>query len=254
MNNCYISGLMEKEELRPLIEKTGAGLETIQFSVAENLDNFEETMRTEKEKLKYLGNPGLIIHGPFLDLNPMCYDSLVKRATFERFDAAYKAAELLGAEKVIFHSCLVPTVYFLEGWADRMVSFWQEFLDGRSGITVCMENVLDREIAPVLEVAEKVGHPDFGICLDAAHAHCYSPYSVMEWAKRLNGYIRHVHLHDNDKSWDTHQALGKGTIPWHELLSTICTGNPDVSFTVECRTPEDVLESFKVIRKENING
>ena len=78
----------------------------------------------------------------------MCYDSLVRQATLRRFSQAYEAAQILGASRIVYHSGMIPTVYYLEGWAQRMADFWNHFLNGKSGITVCMENVLDRYAAP----------------------------------------------------------------------------------------------------------
>ena len=269
--------MMTREaDMRPLLAKTGCGLELLSFSIAEKLDRFDETLRDMQGVLARLGNPPLTLHGPFLDLNPMAYDHLVQDATFTRFAQAYEAARVLGAKKIIFHSCMVPTVYFLWGWAERMIDFWNRFLENRSGITVCMENVLDREFDPFIEVAEGVHHPDFGICLDIGHANCYSPHTPCEWANALAPYIRHLHVHDNDGSRDQHLACGKGTIPIREIL-TLLLGDeftkdgllsaadkagetkeslissagkaPHLnSLTVEALTAEDAEESFMYLR------
>ncbi len=37
----YISHLIEDEKMKALTARTGAGIESIEFSVAENLDDFE---------------------------------------------------------------------------------------------------------------------------------------------------------------------------------------------------------------------
>ena len=245
----YVSGLSGPEDMKAILKETGAGLETIAFSIAENLDRFEETLESERQLIEDCHRPALSVHGPFLDLNPMAFDSLVRSATMTRFNQAYEAARRLRARKIIFHSGMIPTVYFLEGWAERMIDFWNEFLDGKEGITVLMENVLDREITPFAEIAGAVSHPDFGLCLDIGHAHCYSPHEVSEWAEGLKGQIRHVHLHDNDGTWDHHKALGDGTIPLEEILPALAGGNPGVSWTIECIGRKDVLKSVGTLRR-----
>lgn len=246
---CFVSDLIPQDELKEVISRTGAGVETIRFSVGMNLDDFEHQMECAKEELKAYGNPGLTLHGPFLDLNPMSFDRLIRQATMERFQQAYEAAIILGAEKITYHSGMVPSANFLEGWAERMIDFWNEFLDGKAGIRVCMENVLDQEPSALLKVAEEVTHPEFGLCLDIGHAHCYSPHSVLEWAEMLAGHIGHVHIHDNDGTRDSHNALGEGTIPLEQLLPVLKKQNPEVTWTVECREEKDILSSLDYLKK-----
>lgn len=245
MTQFYFSDLLGEEEMRSLLAQTGAGIESILFSVADNLDDFDATLERERERQERLGHPPLSLHGPFLDLNPMAFDSSVRRVTMARFNQAYEAACVLGADRVVFHSCMIPTVYFLQGWAERMIEFWLEFFEGKSGIQVCMENVLDRQAAPLAEVVRGVGRPDFGICLDVGHAHCYSDLSLDAWLDALGGVVSHVHLHDNDGSHDQHRGLGRGTIDWDHVIARLSTENPAATWTVECANAEEALESWR---------
>lgn len=53
----------------------------------------------------------LSIHGPFLDLNPASYDSLVRNITMLRYNQVYSVAKKLGADRVIYHSCFNENIY-----------------------------------------------------------------------------------------------------------------------------------------------
>lgn len=225
--SIYISELLPEEDLYEIIHEFSVGLELIQFSISDQLDNLDETICSVKETLNRLDNPETTVHGPFLDLNPMSYDSLIRSATMDRFKAARDAALSVGAKKIIFHSGMIPTVYFIEGWAERVSDFFNEFLEDSTGITVCMENVLDREILPILEVKNLVPRPGFELCLDAGHAHCYSSHDVGEWASVLKAGVGHLHLHDNHGVKDEHLALDSGTMPWRNVLDIIYDSNPD---------------------------
>lgn len=245
MARCFFSDLLARDEMAALLSSTGAGFETIWFSIAENLDHFDQSILFERERQAEFGYPDLTLHGPFLDLNPMTYDSLVRQATMERFSQAYEAARILGARKVVYHSGMIPSVYFLQGWAARMVAFWNEFLEGRSGIQVCMENVLDREVEPFVEVAQEVESVDFGICLDVGHAHCYSNHDVCEWVSGLGPLVKHVHIHDNDATCDAHRGLERGTIDWDAVIPLIESQNPNVTWTIECADAGEALASYR---------
>ncbi len=246
MNTIYISDLLPEEDLAALLSMPGTGLESIQFSIGDNLDHLQETLKKEKQRLSALGHPPLTLHGPFLDLNPMSYDSRIQRATGLRFAQAWEAARELGATKIIYHSGMIPSIYYLEGWAQRMADFWNQFLEDRSGVAVCMENVLDQYPRPLAEVCSQVHCPDFGVCLDIGHAFCYGKDPLQTWAETLKGCIRHIHVHDNNGSRDQHLALGAGKIPYRETLSRLLDSN---DCTVECSTREDVLTSLQKLRE-----
>lgn len=249
MSNIFFSDLLERHEMAELIASTGAGFETIWFSVADNLDRFEHSIGFERERQASFGHPDLIVHGPFLDLNPMTFDSCIRQVTMERFNQAFDAARMLGARKVVYHSGMIPSVYFLQGWAQRMVAFWNEFMEGKSGVQVCMENVLDREIEPFAEVVQGVDSDCFGICLDVGHAHCYSNHDVREWALGLGASIKHVHVHDNDSTCDAHRGLGWGSIDWESVVSAIASQNADATWTIECARADEARGSFRVLQR-----
>ena len=111
---------------------------------------------------------------------------------------------------------------------------------GKEGITICVENVLDENPLPLAALAGAVDHPDFGICLDLGHANCYSPIPVRKWLQTLGGHIRHVHLHDNDGSADTHAPLGTGNVDLAALREELFSTTLPLSATIECTYPEDL--------------
>ena len=81
----YISHLIPDEKMKFFVEKYGVGVEIIDFSISDNLDQLSRSIEYGREKLKYMGTDQLILHGPFLDVNPCAYDSLVREATMTRF-------------------------------------------------------------------------------------------------------------------------------------------------------------------------
>ena len=242
----YVSHLMDDCELQKLIAATGMGVETIEFSIGENLDRLPKKAEAYRKRLERMGDPLLSVHGPFLDLNPVSYDSLVAAASRKRYETAYEAAQILGAAQIIFHSCFLPRVYFKTGWAERLADFWNDFLKGKTGIQVLMENVYDPWPEVMLETAKRVTHPDFGICLDIGHANCYSEVPVKEWAKILSPCVRHLHVHDNDRTADSHLALGRGDIPFLEIMEML--KGQKRNYTIECSSREAVLETWEILK------
>lgn len=238
----YISHLLPDEEMRDVIEKTGAGVESIEFSVSENLDHLSESIRSYKKRLQMMGTEKLTIHGPFLDLNPMAFDKEIYRVTKMRYEQAYIAACELGARKIVYHTCLYPDAYLLIGWADRVAEFYREFLQNKKEMEIVLENVFDRKWEPLKEVVEKVGMPNFRLCFDAGHANCFSEAPICDWTENLGNYITHLHLHDNSGSRDSHLGLGCGNVPVDRIFYSL--RGRAFTCAIECGTREGVMQSY----------
>ena len=245
----YISHLLPDEEMKEFTQKYGTGIESIDFSISDNLDHLPETVENYRKKMEAMGTSALILHGPFLDINPCAYDSLVREVTMKRFSQCYEAGMLLGARKIVFHSGMNPYVYYKESWAEHVALFWQEFMEDHTELEVVLENVFDDDWRLLLDVYRKVDRPNFKLCLDIGHAHCYSSLDVRQWAENLALYVSHVHVHDNCGDRDAHIGLGKGNLPWKEVLSFL-PENEQRTWTVECMKKEDVQACLAVLHVE----
>lgn len=245
----YLSHLIPDQELAELFRADPTGLETIEFSIASCLDDFTDTLRQYSKRIEQMHPAALSVHGPFLDLNPASYDSCIQAVTRKRFEQAYAAAKALNAQKIIYHSCFVPQINYYEGWVEQAVPFWKSFLDNKpDDITICMENVFDGFPGYIKEVIRQVDHPAFGICLDLGHAHAFSSIPVTQWVEELGSSIRHIHIHDNDGTKDSHLAIGDGTIAWDCVTDALQKKCPTADFTIENNSREDFITSLNFFR------
>ena len=241
----YLSHLIPDQELAELFRAYPAGLETIEFSIASCLDDFTHTLRQYSKRIEQMNPAAISVHGPFLDLNPASYDSCIQAVTKKRFEQAYDAARALNATRIIYHSCFVPQINYYEGWVEQAVPFWKSFLDNKStNITICMENVFDGSPDYIREVIRQVDHPSFGICLDVGHAHAFSSIPITQWIDEIGPYIRHIHIHDNDGTRDSHLSIGAGTIPWTAVTANLQKKCPAADFTIENTNRGDFIKSL----------
>lgn len=240
----YFSHLLDDNEMKQLLKNPGTGLESIEFSISENLDHLDQKLQAYEKRLAYMGYPELTLHGPFLDLNPAAFDSMVAEATRTRYEQSYLAAKKLGAKKLILHTCFLPDVYMIPGWADRVADFYRRFLaDKDDTVQILLENVLDPYPTPVWDIAAQLAHPAVGLCLDVGHANCYSEVAMSEWCRILEGKVRHLHVHDNDGTKDAHLALGEGTIPAEPFIPLLKVAD----CTVECFNQRDCQLTYDKI-------
>lgn len=158
-----------------------------------------------------------------MNIDPRLLISEVRKITMMRFHQTYTAGMELGAKKIIYHTCMNPYVHYLQGWPERVAEFFGEFLEKHKELEVVMENVFDPQIDPVLDVYKLLGekYPNFHLCFDMGHAHCYSKIPVLEWTEKLAPYVTHVHVHDNNGDRDSHAALGAGNIPYERVLGVL---------------------------------
>ena len=103
----------------------------------------------------------------------------------------------------------------------------------RQEIPIVLENVFDNDWRLMEDVCKRVDQDNFTLCLDIGHAHCYSDINVLEWAERLAPYVTHVHVHDNCGDRDAHIGLGKGNLPYKEVLRFL-PQTEERSWTIEC--------------------
>lgn len=247
----YISNLISDSQLAELLARENLGIETIDFSIGENLDDLSRLIDLWRRRMDSMHCTHVSIHGPFLDLNPTSYDSYIYQATWNRFSQAYRAAMAIGADKIVFHTCRIPLVNYSQGWAERMANFWSKFLENHSQLPICLEKVFDDNPKLLKQVLKLVEHPHFTFCLDAAHAHCFSSVPITEWVDVLGPYTSHVHVHDNLGDRDAHLAVGDGNLPWEDLITHFQNMSQPPTWTIENTSLKDIRISLDFLKKHS---
>ena len=72
-----ISHLLPDEEMKEFTQKYGTGIESIDFSISDNLDRLFSSLDAYKEKKKVMGADSLLLHGPFPGVK-ICMEALRK--------------------------------------------------------------------------------------------------------------------------------------------------------------------------------
>ena len=114
-----------------------------------------------------------------------------------------------------------------------------------------MEEVLDRiyELAreddELLSLTKKFPEKQIAEMMDTLYRLLMSRPDPMEWLEKCAPWLSHVHLHNNDGSWDTHSPLDEGTIPVKELLIRLDALCPKATITLELMDAEASLQWLK---------
>lgn len=246
----YLSQLESAQQQKRLMEEYHVGFETYEFSMSASLNHLQNGIQHFTETFPWDFSDGLSFHGPFLDLNTASFDDKILEVTRERYESCYQAAKNLGADRVVYHSCFYPQIYWAQCWAERSILFWKDFLkDKDDRIKIHMENLYDPDFSYLCQVVDAVDHPAFSLCVDVAHANVFSKIPVMQWLEGLRGKIGHFHLSNNDGLCDQHKGLYCGTLDMDAVTREINHCYPHVSCTLEISDVKDAEESLKLLPK-----
>jgi sugar phosphate isomerase/epimerase len=221
------------EDAKKMAEKYHLGIEVNEFCTAVNMDqNFEFWNSKALDNMSVAER--FIFHAPFNEIHPSAIDPLAKNFALQRLNQAYNLAKDYGIKRMVVHSGFLPEIYFPVWFLERSVEFWQEFMaDKPADFQLMIENQLEPEAELLPKLCEQINDPRVGLCLDSGHALYKSNQDIYYWADSFAPYCTHLHLHNNDKSWDLHWCLNQGLIDMKIFLPYILKKMPKATITLE---------------------
>ena len=210
-----------------------------------SLDSLKtEDIERLRDSLDY--SPSLSLHAPFMDLSPGAVDSKVKAVTVERYAHILDVAQVLSPEVIVFHSGYEKWKYAhrVDIWLEASLGTWRPLIERAAllGTKIAIENIFEDEPSNLYLLMKELNSGSVGICFDTGHYNIFSKVILDEWMEVLSPYIIEFHLHDNDKSFDSHLPIGDGTFDFKTLFHLL-KGKQCVH-TIEAHTPEMVLKSI----------
>ncbi len=190
------------------------------------------------------------LHLPFFDLQPGAADSLIRQATRERLRRAMRIAETYRPSHLVGHMAYDRFLYIrsFPAWCERAADTWAEVLAvWPEHPPLHLENTFETDPATVVGMAlalrlrlpEHAGR--IGTCFDIGHWHSFAGghrlQNLDHWLGTIAPTLTHLHLHDNDGSFDQHLGPGMGTIPWPSLFSLLADLRLSPTITFEPHDP-----------------
>lgn len=229
----------ELSKVAPLAEMNLWGIEFQSFcdpDLARREPNAVDTHISTTNKIELRS-----LHGPFVDLCPGSFDTVVRGITRNHFDWALDIARKLNCAHIVLHHGYVQGLSRPQGWLSRCTTFWQDFLQSvPDSIRVHLENVdnvLDYDPDLISDVVASVGRSNFDVCLDVGHAHYFSKAPVLKWIERFGHQIGYVHLNNNRGKTDEHLGLGQGSMAMIEVCQALQEYAPESFWAIEVPVP-----------------
>lgn len=192
------------------------------------------------------------IHAPLSDINLASHNQAIRKASVQQMKRSIDLARDLDAEVVVVHPGQMPILrrdleeailgYNLESLAE-CADYAKD-----CGVSMCVEN-MPRIEGLLFQDLEDLDHLvreiDAHITLDVGHAHNNNiPTAEMLRSSR----VKHVHLSDNDGSFDQHDALGSADIDFKSLMRDLQKKNFQGILVVEVKSAEDVEPSLSYLK------
>jgi len=195
----------------------------------------------------------LTVHSPLSDINLASHNQSIRNSSIEEVKKSMDRAVAWNADLVVVHPGSMPIMG--RKIEEKILKYNLESLTECSryardiGIYMCVENMpvieslLYQDLNELNSLVEEI---DAYMTLDVGHAHNSGFPSSDMFDYPL---IKHVHLSDNDGTFDQHNALGTGSIDFDLLFKSIDESRYDGVLMVEVKDPQDVARSLDFIEK-----
>ena len=205
--------------------------------------SWNEKVTTHKEIVAMFSGK-VAVHGPFLGLVYNYTDHLLRAAVNERMDMTFDLVRTLGADRLVLHTNFRWEIFQFQlerFWVEGNIIYWKKEIEryADQGIQVVLENLTEPEPNFMIELADRVDSPYFGLCLDVGHVNVFSKLTPAQWVERLGKRLFHVHLHDNHGETDQPLPVGSGNIDFDSFFAALKEHAPDATVSLEVETQAD---------------
>ena len=193
------------------------------------------------------------VHSPLSDINIASLNESIRKASIKEIKDSINLASKIDASVVVVHPGHMA--FLAREFPDEIMKNILKSLKECSkyaeehGISLCVENMPDMEglICKNLdELYELTQQLEILMTLDVGHAHNMG-LSVDEMLKYDN--IGHIHLSDNDGSFDNHDAIGSKNIDFELLFKRLNKENFEGVCVIEVKQQDEILNSLDYINK-----
>ncbi len=210
----------------------------------------------------YTGRLG--IHGAYDGIYLGSSDTLVQQLAQKRILQSLDFAEAIGARQCVVHS---PFLFFgshqachspstdLEASIGRVQDTMQPLLEKAASIecVLVMENIFDRNPAPLRALLERIDSPYLKRSIDTGHAaiteRCGNGPSPEFWIREAGDLLRHLHLQDTNGEYDYHWTPGRGTLNWPGIFAALNEIEPSPHLILEIKDP---IAGWKYLKDQGL--
>jgi len=163
----------------------------------------------------------ITVHAPFADINIASHAHLFRRVFLKRLEKSISYARQLDCRLWVFHPGIktgISSFYPGLEWQLNLDSIRKLLRIGeKHDVKIAVENVpepfpfLMKSVDDFSRFYNELGEY-IGLTLDVGHAHLNG--QIQSYITHFSNKIVHIHVSDNDGTFDHHLGVGQGTIDW----------------------------------------
>lgn len=202
-------------------------------------------------------NIKLSLHSPMSDVNIASHVDKIRETSVEAIIDSFKFANEVDADRVVVHPGSIPIMALK--YPEKILDYNTESLKRLQssaedyGVMMCVENMplfermLFTNVDALFDFIDTEIHS--AITMDVGHAHNngFTPEEMLR-----SDAIHHIHLSDNDGSFDMHDSLGSHNIDFPRIFDILKDKKYDDICVIEVNTKADVLKSIDYLKSINI--
>lgn len=191
------------------------------------------------------------VHAPLSDINLASSNYSIRKASVEEIKNSMDLAVKIDAQVVVVHPGHMAFLArkFKEQIMNNTLNSLKECSEHAEdlGIKMCVENMPDMEgmiCKDLEELNNVIKEIEAYMTLDVGHAHNMG-ISVENMLNYDN--LEHIHLSDNDGSFDNHDAIGSESIDFESLFNGLNKIKFDGICVIEVKKQDEILKSLDYI-------
>jgi len=200
-----------------------------------------------------LKQEGLLItlHGPFYDLVPGGMDKKILKTTRERLKQTFDLIPVFEPISIVCHTGYDKNRYHEveDEWLATAIDTWRPIVKDLEGTrtTLVLENVYEKKPALLQKLLRGLNSEKAGFCFDAGHMNVFSKTDMEDWLTALGSFVKELHLHDNNGTWDDHMAIGTGNIDFESLFRYVEENHLKPIITIEAHKEKWMWQSLEAL-------
>jgi len=217
----------------------------------ETIDTYSPKELSDMARLLRQEGLCVTLHGPFFDLAPGGLDKKILKASRERLRQAFDVIPLFEPKSIVCHTGYDRKRYqeAQDQWLETALETWTPLVkDLRGTATIlAIENVYEKTPTMLVRLLNALNADKVGFCFDTGHMNAFSETDMEGWLDALEPFLKQLHLHDNDGTWDAHWAIGTGKVNFDMLFRHIMEKQLKPIITLEAHQEDWLWQSLETL-------
>ena len=192
------------------------------------------------------------VHAPLSDINIASHNNAIRESSVSQIKNSIDIASQMKPKVVVVHPGSMPILG--DKFQEKILKYNLDSLRECSeyaadcGVRMCVENMPDIKGLfgkDLNELDRIVSDINAHMTLDVGHANNMG-VSVEDMIK--SRFIKHIHLSDNDGSFDNHNAIGSAGIDFETFFKELNKIKYEGFLVVEVKHPHEIVESLDYLK------